>query len=244
MNDSLNHEKIYRTLISKDYLKTYEVKVSETDLWIRTDSDLSEIAFASTVKLRNYIEEYIRYHPSFLRALTPLELDPKAPEIVKDMLLAGRKARVGPMAAVAGAISEHVGRDLANHSPNVIVENGGDLYLRVQSRVRVGVYAAGSPLSMKIAIVVDPEETPIGVCTSSASVGHSLSFGVADAVCVTSPSSALADAAATWIGNRIRGKGDIKRILKSGMEIEGVRGILVISGEQLGLCGKIEIDRI
>jgi hypothetical protein len=94
---------------------------------------------------------------------------------------------------------------------------------------------------MKIAIRISPVETPIGVCTSSATVGHSLSFGIADAVCVTSKSAVLADAAATRIGNRIKRKEDIKNAIEEGLNITGVRGVLVIVGETMGAAGDIEL---
>ncbi len=242
MSHVINKDKQYRTFIKEDFFKSYQVKASETDLYIRTDSNLSDLALASVLKHRNSIEEYIRNKPDFLSALTPLEEDSRAPEIIRQMLKFSKEAQVGPMASVAGAIAEFVGHDLSKHSANAIVENGGDVFIKTNQSIRVGIFAADSPLSLKIAIRVLPDETPMGICTSSATVGHSLSFGIADAVCVTSKSAILADAAATFIGNKVKGKEDIKRAIEEGLNIKGVRGVIIIVGDAMGVAGDIKIE--
>ena len=174
-------------------------------------------------------------------SLIPVVYDEFAPEIVREMMKASAKAGVGPMAAVAGAVAEHVGRDLLLHTRNVIIENGGDIYLKSLDDVYVGLFAGRSPLRDRVSIKVRKEEMPLGVCTSSGTVGHSLSFGCADACCVKSGSVALADAAATAIGNLVKSKKDLQNALKTGMEIEGVLGIVIIIGDQLGVVGDIEL---
>jgi len=237
-------EKHYRNIITDDLLKSYQIKVSETDLYIRSDTDLSDKALESVIKHRNLIEEYIIKRPVFLTSLKPLEEDQRAPEIIRKMLRFSKSAGVGPMASVAGAIAEFVGKDLLRYSNNVIVENGGDVFIKTRKNLRVGIFAAESALSMKVAIRVLPEETPLGICTSSASVGHSMSFGIADAVCVKSKSAILADAAATFVGNRVKKKENIKRAIEDGLKIEGVLGIVVIAGDAMGIAGNIEIEAI
>jgi len=225
-------------------LKSYQIKVSETDLYIRSDTDLSDKVLEIVIKHRNLIEEYIRKRPVFLTSLKPLGEDQRAPEIIREMLRFSKSAGVGPMASVAGAIAEFVGQDLLRYSNNVIVENGGDIFIKTGKGMRVGIFAAESALSMKVAIRVLPEETPLGICTSSASVGHSMSFGIADAVCVKSKSAILADAAATFVGNRVKKKENIKRAIEDGLKIEGVLGIVVIAGDAMGIAGNIEIEAI
>ena len=121
------------------------------------------------------------------------------------------KVGVGPMASVAGAIAEFVGNELSAYSAEVIVENGGDIYLKSLEKRIIGVYAGESPLTGKLGLEIDGEDTPLGVCTSSGTVGHSLSFGKADAVIVLSKSATLADAAATAIGNLVAQPEDITR---------------------------------
>ena len=106
-----------------------------------------------------------------------------APGIVKAMAVAAQKASVGPMAAVAGAIAEFVGKDLLKFSEQVIVENGGDIFIRTDRKRTLGIYAGeDSPFTGKLAIEVDPCESGMGICTSSGTVSHSLSFGNADKV--------------------------------------------------------------
>jgi hypothetical protein len=237
-------EKHYRSIITDNLLKSYQIKVSETDLYIRSDTDLSDKVLEIVIKHRNLIEEYIRKRPVFLTSLKPLGEDQRAPEIIREMLRFSKSAGVGPMASVAGAIAEFVGKDLLRYSNNVIVENGGDIFIKTGKGMRVGIFAAESALSMKVAIRVLPEETPMGICTSSASVGHSMSFGIADAVCVKSKSAILADAAATFVGNRVKKKENIKRAIEDGLKIEGVLGIVVIAGDAMGIAGNIEIEAI
>ncbi len=162
-----------------------------------------------------------------------------APPIVREMLKAASTAGVGPMAAGAGAMAAFVGRDLLRFSPEVIVENGGDVFIARNSTVRVGVFAGTSPLSNKLVLTVDASRMPLGVCTSSATVGPSLSFGRADAVCVLAPSVALADAAASAIGNLVLKKDDIQRALDFGATIPGVEGIVIVFRDNLGVWGDI-----
>jgi ApbE superfamily uncharacterized protein (UPF0280 family) len=123
----------------------------------------------------------------------------------------------------------------------VITENGGDIYLATSRERMIGIYAGTSPLSLKLGIVIPPEDSPMGVCTSSGTVGPSLSFGKADAVCILSKSAALADAAATAVGNVVHEKKDIERGLEKAKEIEGVLGTLIIIGERMGAWGHLRL---
>ncbi|MBC7324461.1 MAG: UPF0280 family protein, partial [Moorella sp. (in: Bacteria)] len=179
----------------------FRVVIQETDLDIavrkeRFSAELVKAAQKATRECRRPLEEYIRQEPAFARALTPYEVAPTAPPVVREMARAGMMAGVGPMAAVAGAIAECVGRTLARYSKDVIVENGGDIFLRSTRIRRIGIFAGKSPLSYRLALEIRPDFSPLGICTSSGTVGHSLSFGKADAVVVLSPSAALADAVA------------------------------------------------
>jgi len=237
-------DRTYRRFISDRNYTRFNVKVSETDLFVLADSDLSDLACRSVLKYRVQIEEYIRIHPDFRTSLVPLPGDSLAPAIVRDMLKASVTAGVGPMASVAGAISEHVGRDLSVESINVMVENGGDIYLNVKNNVLIGIFAGDSPLSGKIALSIDAKESPVGICTSSGTVGHSLSFGIADAVCIKSKSAALADAAATSAGNLIKKKTDVKKGLARAMSIPGVLGVLIVSGDTLAVQGSMDLRRV
>ena len=233
-------ERTYRTLISKDNLKSYNVTIAESDLFISSDVNLASEAKKSLLNHRSLLENYIKKHPPFLTSLLPLPEDNLAPAIVRDMLISSNSCGVGPMAAVAGAIAQFVGNDLLELTETLIIENGGDIYLKSKDKLTVSVYAGESPLSYKVNFIVKPEKTPLGICTSSATVGPSLSFGKADAVCVISPSATLADAAASAIGNKVKSKSDIKSALNFGMKIKDVLGIIIILGSEMGVIGEVE----
>ncbi len=145
------------------------------------------------------------------------------------------------MAAVAGAVAEHVGNRLLEHTDEVIIENGGDIFIKKNHIVTIAIFAGDSPLSMKIGLRINPGDSAISVCTSSGTVGHSLSFGKSDAVCVVSRSGSLADAAATSIGNQIKSKADIQKAINFGKIIHGVTGVVAIMGNQIGAWGDLEI---
>lgn len=236
-------ERKYRDLISSHGLVTFRVAVQETDLFVMAEKDLLRETRDAAVRHRHSIETYIATHPVFRESLVPLEDDPVAPEIVQEMLQASQRCGVGPMAGVAGAIAQFVGEDLLAHSGEVIVENGGDIYMKSAKQRRVAIYAGSSSLSLKIGIVIPPDRTPIGVCTSSGTVGHSRSFGKTDAVCILSRSPTLADTAATAVGNQVRSRGDIEKGLALARKIESVRGALIVVGEAFGVWGDVELVR-
>jgi len=240
INNMLYEERIYRSLINKDNLTSYNVKIAESDLFISSDSDLTAQAYKSLLKQRNFIESYIHKHPEFRTSLLPLAENDLAPPIVRDMISKSKICGVGPMASVAGAVAEFVGYDLLGLTKNLIIENGGDIFLQSEKKVTVGFFAGESALSYKLKVIIKPEDTPLGICTSSATVGPSLSFGKADAVCVISKSATLADAAASAVGNRVKSKNDIKKALAYGIKIPGVKGIVIICGNDMGATGEVE----
>jgi ApbE superfamily uncharacterized protein (UPF0280 family) len=234
----------YRDWVSDKDLASFTVVVKETDLHIRARRDLTAEALVAVKRYRADLEGYIKAHPLFLTTLKPFEVEENAPPIVKEMAEATREVGVGPMAAVAGAIAEKVGMELLPFSDEVIVENGGDIFLKTSKERFIGVYAGESAFTRKIAFSILPEETPLGVCTSSGTVGHSLSFGYADAVIVFSPSTSLADAAATAIGNRVRLAEDIPDALEFAQNIKGLRGVAIVKGDKMGLWGQVKLASV
>jgi ApbE superfamily uncharacterized protein (UPF0280 family) len=237
-------KRTYRNLVKTDDLINFEVIVKETDLLVRAERDLSKETRESVLTCRHQLETYIAANPQFQESLVPLADDPHAPKMVREMIRTSQLARVGPMAAVAGAMAEMVSRDLLKFSKEVIVENGGDIYLATSKERIIGIYAGNSALSLKIGIVISPEESPLGVCTSSGTVGPSLSFGKANAVCLLSKSAALADAAATAVGNVVKEKKDIELGLERGREIAGILGALIIVEEKMGVWGNIKLIQL
>lgn len=233
--------RVYRKWIEDRDLVSFNAIIKETDLYIRAQTNLKTEAIKAILKCRNPLEQYIERHPLFLSSIKPFPVETTVPDIVKDMAQAAQAAGVGPMAAVAGAVAEAVGKDLLADSPEVIVENGGDIFIKTLKKRFIGVYAGTSPFTGKIALEIAPEETPLGICTSSKTVGHSLSFGKADAVIVLSASTALADAAATAICNRIKTTEDIDIEIKRVKKVERLAGVIIIKDDKIGLWGKVKI---
>ncbi|MDW7739188.1 MAG: UPF0280 family protein [Bacillota bacterium] len=242
----MSSNRFYRHRIAEPRLTSFSVAIKETDLWIAVSRDTYHAELPSLVEkqiwnMRQPLESYLKEHPEILASLKPCILTPDAPEILKVMTRAGNRAGVGPMAAVAGAFAEAVGIYINSFSPEVIVENGGDIYLNVEKPVTVGIYAGNSPLSGKLALRVNPENTPSGICTSSGTVGPSISFGNADAAIVVSQSAPLADAVATALGNLVKNPDDMESAIDFGKSIEGIKGILIIYGSRVAAWGSIEL---
>jgi ApbE superfamily uncharacterized protein (UPF0280 family) len=234
-------ERTYRRRIHPQGLLGFEVRVRETDLWIGAQGDLSSQARDLVIQCRRPLEEYVEAHPGFLGALHPLPDDPLAPPIVREMIRVSRPAGVGPMASVAGVIAERVGRGLLPLTSQVIVENGGDVFLSLTRDVTVTVFAGDSPLSERIGIRIPADSMPLGVCSSSGTVGHSLSMGTADAVTVAAASAGLADSAATALGNRIKNRSDLKAAAEWAASIQGIVGVVMIIGKALAVWGDVKI---
>jgi ApbE superfamily uncharacterized protein (UPF0280 family) len=235
----MHRHRTYRNKIHNDRLKSFRVTVQETDLYISASTEFIDIAREIVLQYRGYIEKYIDQHPDFVHALVPFKISEPAPQIIADMIDAGIRTGVGPMASVAGAIAEHVGRALGDYAEEIIVENGGDVYIQSKHPITIGIFANRSPLSLRIGLRLEPRDMPIAVCTSSGTVGHSISFGKADAACVVSSSCPLADAAATSIGNRIKNKNDIASAIDFGKNIKGVKGIVIIKDDKIGIWGNL-----
>jgi ApbE superfamily uncharacterized protein (UPF0280 family) len=228
---SVAEERSYRRLAMMDGLVAFQVTVQETDLMVQASQDLTAVCREEVLSQRSYIDHYIRRFPSFRTTLSPWQQDDPAPEIVRMMIAAGKQAGVGPMAAVAGAMAETVGLALQRYSREVIVENGGDIFLAVKGTVTIGLYAGASPLSMRIGLQLEPGPAPLAVCTSSGTVGHSLSHG-------------RADAAATAVANRVSAGDAIPEAIQLARSIEGVEGVAAVCGDKVGLWGNLRIVRL
>ena len=231
----------YRHWIKDQNPVSFNIIVEETDLYISASTNVRRKALKLVLKYRDMLKKYIGRHPDFLTSLKPLPVSDDAPAIVKAMSASAEKAGVGPMAAVAGAIAEFVGAELLNFSPEIIIENGGDIYLKSLKKRIIGIYAGKSPLSGKIGLEIEASDTPLGICTSSGTVGHSLSYGKADAIIALAGSATLADAAATAIGNLIQEPADIPRGTDFAKGIDGIRGVIIIKDTNMGIWGEVKI---
>lgn len=224
-------------------LKRYNLTQGESDLDLYVTHGI-EGAKEALSTCRSCLTDHLQTEPNFQESLTPLAPQPQDPPLILKMKAAAALAGVGPMAAVAGAVAETVGLQLKSTNPDVIVENGGDLYLDLIHERRVLIYAGTSPLSGRLALHILPEDTPLGICTSSGRFGHSLSFGQADAVVILSPSAALADAIATAAANRIHTPEDLNTAVEFAAQIPGVTGALAILDHHLALWGDLNLKSV
>lgn len=231
----------YRDSGADNRFSTFRVVVEQSDLYVKALAPLEKETERLIRECRAQIESAIARRTEFLKSLIPIEDDPGDAPVAAGMVRAGKKAGTGPMAAVAGAVAEFVGRALLEFSPEVIIENGGDIFIMVSRPIVVGLYAGESPLSGRVGIKVEPTAIPVGVCTSSGTVGPSRSFGRADAAVVISKDVALADAVATALGNRIERPSDLKAAVEWALAVPGVDGALAVLGERMAVRGRMEL---
>jgi ApbE superfamily uncharacterized protein (UPF0280 family) len=232
-------ERQYRGVMEPPGLTCYEVAMGQSDLYICTRGDLAKKTRDSLASHRGELESYLEKHLSFGTSFRPVPTAGDAPAIVVDMGRAAEIFEVGPMASVAGAISQYVGADLLKHSPEVIVENGGDIFLAGGGKRKVRIFAgASSPL---VHVTIVDSDKGVGLCTSSATVGPSISLGEADAVTVLAATATLADAAASAIGNIVHRADDIEGALEKASGYDDILGVVIIAGGSVGACGAVEL---
>ncbi|MCM8795988.1 MAG: UPF0280 family protein [Candidatus Omnitrophica bacterium] len=237
--------RFYRDWIRQVDLYVAHVVSKETDLQISTDKPIDGDFVRERIQSYRFdIERYITRDKRFLTALKPIPIELDAPAIVKKMGEASRCTSVGPMAAVAGAIAEFLGKDLLKMGfKEVIVENGGDIFLASRKIRRVGIYTGKRRLWRGLCLEIKPKLTPLGICTSSGRVGHSLSFGCADSVVVLSKDTALADAVATATCNRVTSKESLEAALNFARSIKGVLGVVIILKNNLITWGEVKFKK-
>lgn len=233
-------ERKYRVAAAPDLLK-FRVAVGESDLMVLTSQDLRSEVTTRLKILRRQLKEYIDQHPEFQETLEPYPEDEKAPELIKWMIEVAAKAGVGPMASVAGAIAGMIGQEIDSGITELIIENGGDIYLRSTRERIVAIYAGKSIFSNQIGLAITPQPNGLGICASAGTVGPSLSFGRADAVAIISPDVALADAVATAAGNLIKETGDLPKVIDFTKKIGGIMGALFIIDDQMAVWGDLQI---
>ncbi len=182
MNSSCYKRRFYRDWISAKDLYHCRILDRESDLQISANKKINQDYIIERLKSYRWdIEHYITRDRKFLTSLEPISVELTAPAIIKAMAEAAKRADVGPMAGVAGAIAGFLGRDLLKLGyKDLIIENGGDIFMKSTKQRVVGIYAGKSAFSKKISIKIHPLDTPIGICASSGTVGHSMSFGCAD----------------------------------------------------------------
>jgi hypothetical protein len=211
----------------------------DTILNIRCDRDIGDLVRPFIVEKRQELESYILKDPNFQTSFEPVDVDNSAPEIVRIMAKASEKAGVGPMAAVAGTVSELIVNEaIENNIEWIIVENGGDICLYGDHEFTISIYAGKSPLSEKIGFSINPGRNSYGICSSSGFVGHSISLGKSDSVTVFAKETPIADSFATAIANMVD---EIEAGLSFARAFIGrhIDGVVIVRGEKIAKVGRI-----
>lgn len=233
-------ERFYRKVTAPD-LQKYRICIGESDLLVQSVANLKAKLTKQLKHYRRQLKEYIETHPAFATSLTPVPTDSQAPALVQWMIAAAATAGMGPMAAVAGAIAGMLGKGVETDVGDLIIENGGDIYLRSSRERIIAVYAGASVFSNRIGIKIPPCRKGVGICTSAGTVGPSLSFGRADASVIVAPDVALADAVATATGNLVRTPRDFNRALEFARNIPGITGVLIVKDNRIAAWGQMEL---
>ena len=217
-------------------------RLKETSVWITADEKkYVEIAKEELKQRRKELERFVRWHPYFLVTLESYQTEErnKIPEIVRRMTESAGKFGIGPMSAVAGALAEFAVEAMRDAgATHAMVDNGGDVALISDRDILVGIYAGESAFSNRIALRIKPSSSLSGICTSSGTVGHSISFGAADAATVISNSASLSDAAATALCNSVTDAHSVSRAFHAINHVDGIEGALVIYKDVLATWGK------
>ena len=241
-------ERSYRSSFSNDERRWFCVKFLESDLWIGVDNgsysaSMEADTYAMLVDLRRSMDAYLLMDPGYKTALTPYDAGMEAPEILKSMSGVSHKTGIGPMSAVAGAVALKVAGFLKSRYDvnEVIVENGGDIYAQASTDMDISVFAGQSPLSEKIGLHIPAGSFPLGICTSSGTVGPSLSLGRADAVMIVCKDVMLADSYATAMANCIQSINDLQPVIDRISNTPDILGAIAVKDDRMAICGQFEL---
>lgn len=229
-------ERLYRGSVFSKF--TINAAYKESDLLVSADKEL-DVCFVNEILKKYYhqIEDYAKVNPSFITSLSPLAMDNSAPQIVKDMLAVSQETGIGPFASVAGAVAFYVGNELLSVCSEVIVENGGDIFLKINESKKIGVYLGPKFMADKniggLILKVQQRDFPFGIASSSSVFGHSLNFGAVDLLTVIAKDSVIADGFATALSNRVKKEQDIVTVM------DFVKNSVLIEGILIAFSGKI-----
>lgn len=232
----------YRESYAHQQEHMFQVVVEQTDLCIICNQDLREPIFDHVHALRGQIMAFAQLHPTFLTSLEPLPVTSREGSLITAMLKAAQAMQVGPMAAVAGAIAQDVADTFGPQCGDILVENGGDIFIRSAVPRTIGLLPDPAH-EMTLGLSLKPEDFPCAICASSASIGHSLSLGKGDLVVTRARSGALADAAATRLCNELQTRKDLRKILElaDAFRDQGLLGVMAQCKGQIGIRGEMEL---
>lgn len=221
-----------------------KIDLDETHIRLTTDlenHDLKRFIF----NIRRDLKDYILRNNDFLISMSPLKIpQDNLADIVVKMIGASDICDVGPMACVAGTISEmSLDYLIRLGSFYSIVENGGDIAMINDRKVLCGIYSNNDVLGNNIAFEIKKRKKPLGICTSSGKIGHSISFGESDSVTVIGNSPAVCDGLSTKIANSVSGDTSEDKVMNALECADEFRsyfgGALIICDGSVATIGKL-----
>jgi uncharacterized protein len=239
----LSSHRAYREAITPHQGEvTFQVVLEQTDLFVTAERDLAGPVLDLVRQLRADLKNHMLLAPGFRESLVPVAVHDNAPEVALLMARAAQAVGVGPFAAVAGTFAQLVADHFAAVSPNIIVENGGDLYLH-STRERVVALLGDPEGRARLGVRIPRSEFPVSLCASSATIGPSLSLGQGELVVTRSKSGAFADAAATALANLVDTADDLDLMLAHARKMAplGLEGVFAQAGGKLAVWGKMEL---
>lgn len=232
---------IYRSDIKFDEKYNWRIVYKYSDMFISCDKDISFKLEKLVREVYDVLESFIIEEKSFKSSLSPIKIREEFPPLIKKMCQKADIFNVGPMASVAGAVCDYIAAGVDKYCHRLIIENGGDVFIKSNKDVDVGVFLKNENFKNKIYLKIKAKQTPCGICSSSGIFGHSLSMGKSDLVVVLSKSTISADAAATAIANKITKPADIEGAIEYYKKIKDVKGMLIVKDKMLGIWGDIEL---
>lgn len=228
--------------------KSFRAEYMQTDLWIAVSAGnynpgLEKFSVDRIRYYRAILDRHISVFARFLTSLEPLPPACSSDPLILEMYRASAIAGTGPMAAVAGVFAEFICNDIIQNFGvhEIVAENGGDIFMKIDRPATISVLAGQSVLSGKIGIIVKPGQSPVSICCSSGTFGHSFSMGVADACVIACKSGALADAYATACCNEVKNDRMVQQVTEMFLEKKDVLSVVIIKDDKVGLGGQMEI---
>ena len=240
--EKLSRDKeVYRSNVNNKEKYTWRVVYKQSDLLVSSNKDIKKKIEEPLKEIYKLLEFCIEKDSSFKKSLSPVKPSHYFPRIVVEMCQKTSVFNVGPMAAVAGVVCDYLAGRLQKYCDCLIIENGGDVYIKSNKDVNVGVYIRNKYFKNSVALKVRAGDTPCGLCSSSSKFGHSLSFGHCDLAVVSARSVISADGAATAVANSVNNASDVKLTLNYFKKFDSIDGILIIKDDNIGLWGNIEL---
>ena len=214
--------------------RSFDIQVQDMTLHIQAGTDFNEESRAAALSFWEQLHAYTIRNPDVRTSKRPIEVPTDAPQIVREIVTAARRAGVGPMFSFQGAVTDHVGRFLAREVNEVTVNCEGDYFILGRRRQKLTVHRRVD--GSAIAVVVPASKTGVGVCMGSSSGRTSL-----DGLAVLAESCMLANAAAAGVHAIVPKEGGFHAALSYLQQVKGVLGGVVVLGERIGVAGAVEI---